>query len=298
MVKALYTNTDQTNTDQNSSATRNGSQQDGPQRDSPQRDSPVLLAFEHVTLSYAAEGIPAEIIRDVSFEMKRGEFVSIVGPSGCGKTSLLRMVSGLNQEYGGQIRFKDHLIKGSLSSVGIAFQNPVLLPWRNTLDNILLPLEVVKPHKHTFRQQREQHIQTAMDLLKTVGLDGFHHRYPWQLSGGMRQRASLCRALIHQPEILLLDEPFGALDAFTREDMWDLTQRLWQKSQCTTLLITHDLREAVFLSDTVYVMSPRPSQIIFKLSVTTPRPRTLETCLTDDFHHQVSALRQHIRRSY
>ncbi len=281
MVKALYT-------DQDSPVTQDGSGSDGS----------VLLAFEHVTLSYATDGIPAQIISDVSFGMRRGEFVSIVGPSGCGKTSLLRMVSGLNQEYGGQIRFKDQLIKGSLSSVGIAFQNPVLLPWRNTLDNILLPLEVVKPHKHTFRQQREQHIQTAMDLLKTVGLDGFHHRYPWQLSGGMRQRASLCRALIHQPEILLLDEPFGALDAFTREDMWDLTQRLWQKTQCTTLLITHDLREAVFLSDTVYVMSPRPSQIIFKLSVTTPRPRTLETCLTDDFHHQVSALRQHIRRSY
>jgi NitT/TauT family transport system ATP-binding protein len=281
VVKALYT-------DQDSSVTQDGSGSDGS----------VLLAFEHVTLSYATDGIPAQIISDVSFGMRRGEFVSIVGPSGCGKTSLLRMVSGLNQEYGGQIRFKDQLIKGSLSSVGIAFQNPVLLPWRNTLDNILLPLEVVKPHKYTFRQQREQHIQTAMDLLKTVGLDGFHHRYPWQLSGGMRQRASLCRALIHQPEILLLDEPFGALDAFTREDMWDLTQRLWQKTQCTTLLITHDLREAVFLSDTVYVMSPRPSQIIFKLSVTTPRPRTLETCLTDDFHHQVSALRQHIRRSY
>ena len=258
----------------------------------------AILSFENITLSYATEGSPAQIIADATFRMARGEFVSIVGPSGCGKTSLLRMVSGLNQEYGGQIRFKSEVIRGALNSVGIAFQNPVLLPWRNTLDNILLPLEVVKPHKQTFRQNHAQYVESAQELLKTVGLDGFQKRYPWQLSGGMKQRASLCRALIHKPEILLLDEPFGALDAFTREDMWELMQRLWQQTQCTTLLITHDLREAVFLSDTVYVMSPRPSEIIFKLSVHLPRPRALEICLTDDFHHQVSELRKHIRRSY
>ncbi|MGF1576886.1 MAG: ABC transporter ATP-binding protein [Cyanophyceae cyanobacterium] len=257
-----------------------------------------ILSFENITLSYATEGIPAQIIADATFRMGQGEFVSIVGPSGCGKTSLLRMVSGLNQEYGGQIRFKSEVIRGALSSVGIAFQNPVLLPWRNTLDNILLPLEVVKPHKHIFRQNHAHYVESAQELLMTVGLDGFQKRYPWQLSGGMKQRASLCRALIHKPEILLLDEPFGALDAFTREDMWELMQRLWQQTKCTTLLITHDLREAVFLSDTVYVMSPRPSEIIFKLSVHLPRPRALEICLTDDFHHQVSELRKHIRRSY
>ncbi len=257
-----------------------------------------VLEFRHVSLQYPGKEAPVTIIRDLSFSVEHSEFVSIVGPSGCGKTSLLKMVSGLNTNHGGTLYFQSQPITGPLKNVGMAFQNPVLLPWRNTLKNVLLPLEVVQPHKRTFKQNLAQHEKSALDLLATVGLDGFQKAYPWQLSGGMRQRASLCRALIHQPELLLLDEPFAALDAFTREDMWEMLQRLWMRTACTSILITHDLREAVFLSDTIYVMGPRPSEIIFSLKVDLPRPRSLEICLTDDFHHLVSEVRKHIRRSY
>ncbi len=263
----------------------------------PPREQTVL-EFCSVGLSYQNEGGIVRIIEEVSFELERAEFVSIVGPSGCGKTSLLRMVSGLNPVQEGQVLFRSTPITGPLKSVGIAFQNPVLLPWRNTLNNVLLPLEVVDPYKRNFKTNRAEYESSALQLLNTVGLEGFHKRYPWQLSGGMRQRASLCRALIHAPEVLLLDEPFAALDAFTREDMWEMLQRLWIQTECTTLLITHDLREAVFLSDTIYVLGPRPSSIVFKLSVDLPRPRTLEICYTDEFHHLVTEVRKHIQRSY
>jgi NitT/TauT family transport system ATP-binding protein len=181
--------------------------------------------------------------------------------------------------------------------VGIAFQNPVLLPWRTTIDNVLLPLEVVQPYKREFKQKKEKFKEMARDLLATVRLQDFQKQYPWQLSGGMRQRASLCRSLIHQPEILLLDEPFGALDAFTREEMWGMLQQLWMKVRCVGILITHDLREAVFLSDTVYVMGPRPSNIIHTVKINLPRPRTLEMELTDEFNHLFSDIRRHIHHN-
>lgn len=258
----------------------------------------AVLEFDHVSLAYETDGRTTQIIQDITLSVAHSEFVSIVGPSGCGKTSLLRMISGLNLEHGGTVYFRSEPITGPLKNAGMAFQNPVLLPWRTTLQNVLLPLEIVQPHKRTFKQDLERHIAEAQALLATVGLEEFQKCYPWQLSGGMRQRASLCRALIHQPELLLLDEPFAALDAFTREDMWEMLQRLWQQTECTSILITHDLREAVFLSDTIYVMSPRPSQIIFKLEVDLPRPRTLEMCLTDEFYHQVTEVRRHIKRSY
>jgi NitT/TauT family transport system ATP-binding protein len=265
---------------------------------SPAVSGKPVLELRHVSLQYPTKGSPVTIIRDVSFSVAHSEFVSIVGPSGCGKTSLLKMMAGLNTDHGGSLYFQLQPIAGPLKSVGMAFQNPVLLPWRTTLENVLLPLEVVEPYKRTFKQNLAQHEKSALELLATVGLEGFQKAYPWQLSGGMRQRASLCRALIHQPELLLLDEPFAALDAFTREDMWEMLQRLWLCTGCTAILITHDLREAVFLSDTIYVMGPRPSEIIFSLKVDLPRPRPLEICLTDEFHRLVSEVRQHIRRSY
>lgn len=264
--------------------------------ENPQRET--VLDFDQVSLAYENDGHTTQIIKDISLSVAHSEFISIVGPSGCGKTSLLRMISGLNPDHGGTVSFRSEPIWGPLKNAGMAFQNPVLLPWRTTLKNVLLPLEIVQPHKRTFKSNLAQHIEDARSLLATVGLEEFQNRYPWQLSGGMRQRASLCRALIHQPELLLLDEPFAALDAFTREDMWEMLQRLWQKTECTSILITHDLREAVFLSDTIYVMSPRPSEIIFKLQVDLPRPRTLEMCLTDEFYHHVAEVRRHIKRSY
>lgn len=260
-------------------------------------DSETVLEFQNVGLHYSTSDRPMIVIDEVSFTIRHAEFISIVGPSGCGKTSLLRMISGLHPAKQGVVSFRGDPITKPLKNVGIAFQNPVLLPWRNTLKNVLLPLEVVQPHKRRLQQQRSQYIAMAQELLGTVGLQDFQHHYPWQLSGGMRQRASLCRALIHQPEILLLDEPFAALDAFTREEMWDMLQRLWARTQCTSVLVTHDLREALFLSDTVYVMGPRPSKIVYKLSVNLPRPRSLDMCFSDEFHHMYSELRQHIHRN-
>ncbi|MBD2310661.1 ABC transporter ATP-binding protein [Desertifilum sp. FACHB-1129] len=260
-----------------------------------QSEIPVL-EFQQVCLEYALNQQRLAIIEEVTFSIERAEFISIVGPSGCGKTSLLRMISGLHPATQGTVRFRGQPIVKPLKNVGIAFQKPVLLPWRNTLQNVLLPLEVVPPYKRKFRENLPRYTQAAQELLATVGLSDFKTHYPWQLSGGMQQRASLCRALIHQPEILLLDEPFGALDAFTREEMWVMMQALWQKTQCTAVLVTHDLREAIFLSDKVYVMGPRPSRIIYELQVDLPRPRTLETCLTDEFNHLFAEVRRHIRR--
>jgi NitT/TauT family transport system ATP-binding protein len=256
-----------------------------------------LLEFDHVGLEYPFEGSMRRIIEDVHLNIQPGEFVSFVGPSGCGKTSILRMVSGLSPAPLGAIRYRGQKISKPLTNVGIAFQNPVMLPWRNTINNVMLPLEIVPPYKHEFGQKKDQFIRMAQDLLSTVRLQDFQKQYPWQLSGGMRQRASLCRSLIHQPEILLLDEPFGALDAFTREEMWSMLQALWMRVKCVAILITHDLREAVFLSDRVFVMSPRPSTIIYEVKIDLPRPRTLEMALTDEFNHYFSSIRSHIHHN-
>jgi NitT/TauT family transport system ATP-binding protein len=258
---------------------------------------PPLLEFDQVGLEYPFEGSMRRIIDEVNLSIQPGEFVSFVGPSGCGKTSILRMVSGLSPSPLGEIRCRGQKITKPLKNVGIAFQNPVLLPWRNTIDNVMLPLEVVQPYKREFKQKKEQFTRMAQDLLATVRLQDFQKQYPWQLSGGMRQRASLCRSLIHQPEILLLDEPFGALDAFTREEMWVMLQNLWMQVKCVSILITHDLREAVFLSDRVFVMGPRPSTIIYEVKINLPRPRTLDMELTDEFNHLFAEIRSHIHHN-
>ncbi len=263
----------------------------------PQLESSTVLEFEDVRLSYSMAGASVQVIDQVSLTIAHSEFISVVGPSGCGKTSLLRMISGLNPVKEGTVYFRGEPITKPLRNVGVAFQNPVLLPWRNTLDNVLLPLEIVPTHKHQLKRHRSRYVADAQTLLETVGLKDFQTYYPWQLSGGMKQRASLCRALIHRPEILLLDEPFAALDAFTREEMWEMLQRLWERTQCTSMLVTHDLREAIFLSDTVYVMGPRPSRIVYTLTVDLPRPRTLDMCFTPEFHHMYSELRSYIQRT-
>ncbi len=262
-----------------------------------QAGTPPLLEFDRVGLEYPFEGSMRRIIDEVNLSIQPGEFVSFVGPSGCGKTSILRMVSGLSPAPLGEIRCRGQKITKPLKNVGIAFQNPVLLPWRNTIDNVMLPLEVVQPYKREFKQKKAEFTQMAQELLATVRLQDFQKQYPWQLSGGMRQRASLCRSLIHQPEILLLDEPFGALDAFTREEMWVMLQNLWMKVKCVSILITHDLREAVFLSDRVFVMGPRPSSIIYEVKVNLPRPRTLDMELTDEFNHLFADIRSHIHHN-
>jgi NitT/TauT family transport system ATP-binding protein len=185
-------------------------------------------------------------------------------------------------------------VTGPLKIVGMAFQAPTLLPWRTTIDNVLLPLEIVEPYRSQFKARRAEFIERARRLLATVGLQGYEDKFPWQLSGGMQQRASICRALIHEPRMLLLDEPFGALDAFTREELWNVLRDLWTEQRFNVILVTHDLREAAYLADTVYVMSKRPGRILARREIDLPRPRDLDITYTDRFTALVHELRSRI----
>jgi len=187
-------------------------------------------------------------------------------------------------------------VSGPLKIVGMAFQNATLLPWRTTLGNVLLPLEIVQPYRASFKEKKAEYAERARALLRSVGLDGYENRFPWELSGGMQQRVSICRALVHEPKLLLLDEPFAALDAFTREELWCILRDLWMLKRFTVVLVTHDLREATFLADTVYVMSKRPGRILARRDIDIPRPRELEVTYSDKFVGIVLELREHIGR--
>ncbi len=260
---------------------------------SPAADVPFVL-LDHVDARYQHEGQVVEAVRDVTLTVPRGAFVAVTGPSGCGKTTLLKLLSGLLLPTQGAVRVGGAGVRGPQKNVGMAFQNPILLPWRRTLDNVLLPLEIVEPHKRRFRRHRSEYVAQAQTLLASVGMGGFGNRHPWQMSGGQQQRVSLCRALIHQPELLLLDEPFGALDAFTREELWQVLQSLWRERLFTVVLVTHDLREAIFLADTVYVMSPRPGRLVYETAVPLRRPRTLEDAFTPAFTEIYHQVRRHV----
>jgi len=230
---------------------------------------------------YGRGAAAVKAVEEVSLEIARGEFIAIVGPSGCGKSSLMKLISGLHPPASGVLLVEGKHVDGPLKSVGMAFQNSNLLPWRNALENVLLPLEIVQPYRSDF--SKEKYAGKAKALLESVGLQGFVEKYPWELSGGMQQRTSICRALIHEPEMLLLDEPFGALDAFTREELWCALRDLQAARKVTVMLVTHDLREAVFLADTVYVMSNRPGRIVKRREVKIPLPRELEVTYTQQF---------------
>jgi NitT/TauT family transport system ATP-binding protein len=203
----------------------------------------------------------------------------------------MKLVTGLLPPDSGEIVIFGDKVQGPVKIAGMAFQNPNLLPWRKVIDNVLLPLEIVEPHRRQFRQKKAEFREQARILLATVGLDGFSERYPWELSGGMQQRVSLCRALIHQPALLMLDEPFAALDAFTREELWCVLRDLWQKIGFTVILVTHDLREATFLADQVHVMSARPGRIVMTKAIDLPRPRDLDICYEPKFTDIVHELR-------
>jgi NitT/TauT family transport system ATP-binding protein len=231
-----------------------------------------------------------------SMDVANGEFVAIVGPSGCGKSTLLKLIAGLVRPNRGSVRVAGEEVMQPLKTVGMAFQNATLLPWRNIRDNVMLPLEIVEPYRSRYKQDHAKNSARADALLATVGLSGFEKHMPWQLSGGMQQRAQLCRALIHEPSILLLDEPFAALDTFTREDLWSVLQELWSFRKCTIILVTHELREAVFLAETVHVMSARPGHIVKSSRVDVARPRTLDSTFQTDFVELVHDLRGHIGR--
>ena len=255
-----------------------------------------FVDFQNVWLAYNEELLAQNhyAVEDINLQVKQGEFIAIVGPSGCGKSTFMKLTTGLKRPSKGQIFVDGQPVTGPLKISGMAFQAPSLLPWRTTLDNVLLPLEIVEPFRSQFKQRKAEFAERAIKLLKTVGLGGYEDKFPWQLSGGMQQRASICRALIHEPKMLLLDEPFGALDAFTREELWCILRDLWTEQKFNVILVTHDLRESVFLADTVYVMSKSPGRFVVKKEIDLPRPRDLEVTYTPEFTQIVQELRSHI----
>lgn len=253
-----------------------------------------MIELDNVSLAYAGRAGPVLALDGAGLAVGKGEFAAVVGPSGCGKSTLMKLVTGLVPPTKGVVTVDGKKVTGPVRIAGMAFQNANLLPWRTVIDNLLLPLEIVEPYRSSFRAKKAEYRQKAEDLLSLVGLKGFGDRFPWELSGGMQQRASLCRALIHQPALLMLDEPFAALDAFTREELWCVLRDMWQRLGFTVVLVTHDLREAVFLADTVHVMSARPGRIIETRRIGFPRPRDLELCYEKDFTDIVHALRKKI----
>ena len=230
-------------------------------------------------------------LADLRFSIGEGEFACIVGPSGCGKTTILKIIAGLLPKTDGTVLLDGQPVTGPRASSGIVFQQPVLFKWRSVLDNVLLPIEIL-------RRNRSEYLQTAMDLLDLTGLTEFKDRYPRELSGGMQQRVSICRALIHDPPVLLMDEPFGALDAMTRSEMNVELLRIWSERQKTSILITHSISEAVFLADRVVVMTPRPGMIADIVEIDLPRPRLAETRVSPRFNELVQVIGRKIGLKY
>ncbi len=255
-----------------------------------------FVDFRNVWLAYNDELLAQGqfAVEDISLQVGDGEFIAIVGPSGCGKSTFMKLTTGLKMPTKGSITIAGQPVTGPLKITGMAFQAPSLLPWRTTLDNVLLPLEIVEPYRSNFKRKRAEYADKARDLLKSVGLGGYEDKFPWQLSGGMQQRASICRALVHEPKMLLLDEPFGALDAFTREELWCALRDLHAAQKFNVILVTHDLRESVFLADTVYCMSKSPGRFVVQRHIDLPRPRDLEVTYTPHFTDIVHELRGHI----
>jgi NitT/TauT family transport system ATP-binding protein len=229
----------------------------------------TYIRLEGVGKVYDTDAGPVEACADVSLEIRESEFVAIVGPSGCGKTTIMKMVAGLQPHSSGTITVGGRRVDRPLTDVGIVFQDAILLDWRSVLANVMLQADIRG-------LDRARHEEVARQLLQTTGLAGFEERKPFELSGGMRQRVSICRALVHDPHLLLMDEPFGALDALTREQISMDIQRLWMDKRKTALFITHSIPEAVLLSDRVVVMSPRPGRIVEILDIDLPRPRRLD----------------------
>jgi NitT/TauT family transport system ATP-binding protein len=227
-----------------------------------------LLRFDAVAKSFGAGLDAVAAVAGVDLEVRPSEFLSIVGPSGCGKSTLLMIAAGLMRASSGAVWFNGERVERPLTDLGIVFQRDLLLDWRTVLGNVLLQADIRALDRRKARAK-------ALDLLAQAGLAGFEERYPWELSGGMRQRVALCRALLHESSLLLLDEPFGALDALTRDQMNLDLQRLWAAEKRTAILVTHSISEAVFLSDRIVVMSPRPGSIAAEIEIDLPRPREL-----------------------
>jgi NitT/TauT family transport system ATP-binding protein len=264
-----------------------------PAAESPHRQAFVEL--EHVTHTYGRAERQVQALSETNLRIEKGDFVALVGPSGCGKSTILKMVTGLITASSGYVYVAGRQIGAEPVRVGMAFQNPTLLPWLTLLDNVMLPLKIVPPYRQEYRAKRKGEFRDRIEaLLAQVGLAGFSNKYPWQLSGGMMQRASLCRALIHEPQLLMLDEPFGALDQFTREELWSVMQDLWMTHRPTVILVTHDLKEAAFLANRICVMAARPGRIIDDSVVPFPRPRTVSMSYEPDFVAMTQKLREMI----
>lgn len=248
-----------------------------------------LIHIEGVRHAYKTETGPLPVLDGLNVSVQKDGFCAVVGPSGCGKSTLTRLIAGLMRPDKGEVWLHGEQVSGPRSSVGMAFQNPVLIEWRSILKNVMLPLEIV-PNA----LKGKAAIERARHLLSLVGLEGFEEKRPSELSGGMRQRASLCRALVHQPEVLILDEPFGALDAFTREDLWQTMHQVKEKEPFTGLLITHDLREAIFLGDQVVVLSGRPARTQYVMQIERSAPPSIDDLYTSAAAERLSILRHQI----
>ncbi len=246
------------------------------------------LSVEGVSLVYPTSRGPLTALQQLSFGVAPGEFVSVLGPSGCGKSTLLKLVTGLLRPAEGRLALAGRTIDGPRADVGIVFQQPTLLPWKRVIDNVLVPIRARGGSV-------AEHHDKAMSLLELVGLSAFARHYPQELSGGMQQRVGIARALLAEPNLLLMDEPFAALDAMTRESMMDELLHIWQRSGKTVLFITHSIPEAVYLSDRVLVMSPRPGRIVDSVPIDLPRPRSVETMAAARFGELCNELRARFR---
>ncbi|MCZ8271313.1 MAG: ABC transporter ATP-binding protein [Beijerinckiaceae bacterium] len=254
-----------------------------PRSDAPERARP-LISLEGAGIIYGRGANAVEALTPTDLDIEKGDFVALVGPSGCGKSTILKLVANLIRASSGYVFVGGREVGAERVGIGMAFQNPTMLPWLRIRDNIMLPLKIVEPFRSEFRAKRKTEFRDRAEaLLEVVGLKGFGDKFPWQLSGGMLQRANLCRALIHDPALLLLDEPFGALDQFTREELWAILQQLWMDRKPTVILVTHDLREAAYLATRVCVMSARPGRIVADDVVPFARPRTLDMTFEPEF---------------
>jgi len=255
----------------------------------------AFVELEKVTHTYGRGERQVAALIETNLRIEQGDFVALVGPSGCGKSTILKLVTGLINASSGYVYVAGRQVGAEPVRVGMAFQNPTLLPWLTLLDNVMLPLKIVPPYRQEYRQKRKGEFRDKVEaLLAQVGLAGFSNKFPWQLSGGMMQRASLCRALIHEPQLLMLDEPFGALDQFTREELWAIMQELWMTRKPTVILVTHDLREAGYLANRIAVMRARPGRIIDDSVVPFARPRKMAITFDPVFVTMTQRLREFI----
>ncbi len=252
--------------------------------------SQPLIDIKGVRHAYKTATGPLPVLDGLEVAVEEGGFAAVVGPSGCGKSTLTRLIAGLMMPDEGEVWLHGEKVTGPKSTIGMAFQNPVLLEWRSILKNVMLPLEIV-PTKMNTKEKEER----ARHLLALVGLEGFEDKRPSELSGGMRQRASLCRSIVHKPEVLILDEPFGALDAFTREDLWQTMHKVKAEEPFTGVLITHDLRESIFLADQVVVLSGRPARTQYVMDVHLGTERDLEHLYTPESADALNILRHQIQ---